>query len=351
MDSDAPVPAAHPDTEVPARQVLKMVLGYQISGVLSLVAKLNVADYLVAGPRSATDLAAATGVHPDAMLRLMRVAVSLGLFDQVEPGRFAINGLGECLRSDNHSVHGVALAAGRPAHTRPVELLYEAVTENRSVVKDALGMEIWEYWDQHPETKAAMTEHLVEVNATVGPAVREHYDLTRFRRIVDVGGNEGFFLTYLLAGSPDATGVLFDRPEVMEDARKTMAAQGLDSRVEFVGGNFLEYVPPGGDLYVLKGILHDSSNEAAHRVLTNCYEAAGPGATLIVLEGILDESPPLDPIVQLIDINMLVMVNGRERTLAEFTAILAETGWVLRRTIPLPSTGYWPFYVLEAEYQ
>src|SRR5512142_2326356 len=136
MNSDASTPAAHPDPEVPARQVLKMVLGYQISGVVSVVARLNVADHLVAGPRTAAELAAATGVHPDAMLRLLRVAVSLGLFDQVEPGRFATNPLGECLRSDNHSVHGVALAAGRPAHTRPVELLYEAVTENRSVVKD-----------------------------------------------------------------------------------------------------------------------------------------------------------------------------------------------------------------------
>jgi hypothetical protein len=331
--------------------MLKLILGYQISGVISVIAQLNVADHLVVGPLSAEDLGAATGAHPEAMLRLMRVAVSLGIFDQVGPGRFTLNRMGECLRSDNHSVYGVALTAGRIAHTRPVELLRQAITENRSVVKDALGMEIWEYWDRNPETKAVVTEHLVEVNAAVGPAMLENYDLSRFRRIVDVGGNEGFFHTYLLAGAPDATGVLFDRPEVMDGARKTMAAAGLADRVEFVGGDFLEEVPAGGDLYVLKGILHDSSNESAHRVLTNCHDAAGPGTTLILLEGILNSDPPFDPIVQLIDINMLMMVNGRERSLDEFTAILDGAGWELLRTIELPTTGYWPFYILEARYR
>lgn len=351
MESQNRSAAPHPDGEAPARQVLKMVLGYQISGVVSTIAQLNVADHLVAGPRSAAELAAVTGAHPDTLLRLMRAGVSLGLFDQVGPARFAVNELSRCLCSDTHSVHGVALAGGRPAHTRPVEHLLAAVRENRSVVKDALGMEIWEYWDANPETKAAMTEHLVEVNAAVGPAVPANYDLSRFRRIVDVGGNEGFFLSHLLRAAPEATGVLFDRPEVMDDARKTMSAHGLADRVELIGGDFLEGVPPGGDLYVLKGILHDSSNDAAARVLANCHAAASPGSTLMVLEGILEDEPPFDPIVRLIDINMLLMVNGRERTLSEFTELFDIARYDLVQTIPLPSTGYWPFHIIEGRHR
>jgi predicted O-methyltransferase YrrM len=351
VDNVASSLAEQEHEETPARQLLKLVLGFQISGVISVIAQLNVADHLNVGPRGAGDLATVTGTHPDALLRLLRTAVSLGIFDEVGPETFALNRLGECLRSDNRSVYGVALAAGRTAHTRPVELLRQAVTENRSVAKDALGMEIWEYWDKNPVTRAAVKEHLVEVNAAVGPALQQNYDLSGFRRIVDVGGNEGFFLTYLLAGAPEATGVLFDRPEVMGDARKTMAAAGLDDRVEFVGGDFLEGVPADGDLYVLKGILHDSSDESAHRVLTNCHQASRPGGTLIVLEGIRNDKPPFDPIVQLIDMNMLIMVNGRERSLAEFTSLLDGAGWDLRRTIELPTTGYWPFHVLEARYR
>jgi predicted O-methyltransferase YrrM len=335
------------DNEIAPRKVLRMVLGYQISGVVYVIARLGIADLLVDGPRSATELADSTSVHPDALLRLMRVGVSLGLFDQVAPGSFAINELSQCLRSDAHSVYGVALAGGKTAHTRPVEHLLTAVTENRSVVKDALGKENWEYWDSDPDTKAAMTEHLIEVNAAIGPAIREHYDLSRFGRIVDVGGNEGFFLAHLLAAAPNATGVLFDRPEVMDDARKTMAAQGLAGRVEFVGGSFLDGVPPGGDLYVLKGILHDSSNDAAAQILSHCHAAAAPGSTLIAVEGILSDTPPFDPIVHLIDINMLLMVNGRERTLSEFTELFDAAGYDVVRTVALPSTGYWPFHVIE----
>ena len=168
----------------------------------------------------------------------------------------------------------------------------------------------------------------------------KNYDLSRFRRVADVGGNEGFFLKYLLAGAPDATGVVFDRPEVMDGARETMAAAGLADRVEFVGGDFLEEVPAGGDLYVLKGILHDSSNASAHRVLTNCHDAAGPGTALIVLEGILSSDPPFDPIVQLIDINMLMMVNGRERSTSSPRSSTAAAGSCCApSSCPPPATG------------
>lgn len=348
MDPQTNTHAAPSADEIPPRKVLKMVLGYQISGVVYAIARLNIPDLLVDGPRSATELAKATGAHPDTMLRLMRVGVSLGLFDLVSPTTFAINPLSQCLRSDVRSVHGVALAGGKTAHTRPVEHLLTAVMENRPVVKDAIGMDIWEYYATDPDAAATMTEHLVETNAVVGPAVGEHCDLTPYRRIVDVGGNEGFFLAYLLAAAPQATGVLFDRPEVMEAARKTMAAQGLDGRVEFVGGNFLEEVPAGGDLYVLKGIMHDSSNEAAAKVLANCHAAAPPGSAIMLVEGITNDTPPFDPIVHLIDINMLLMAGGRERSLTEFTQLLDAAGYDLVRTTELGSVGYWPFHAIEA---
>jgi hypothetical protein len=347
MEEQTDVKPAAGSAEVPARQVLKLVLGYQISGVVTVIARLKLADLLVDGPQPAGELARLTGAHPDSLLRLLRCGASLGLFTDTGGDTYALNALSDCLRTDRHSVYGVAMAAGKTAHTRPVELLYEAVMDGRSVAKDALGMEIWEYWDTDPDTRAAMTEHLVEVNEAIAPAIRDGYDLSRFHRIVDVGGNEGFFLAHLLRLAPHATGVLFDRPEVMDDARRTMASMGLADRVEFVGGDFQERIPPGGDLYVLKGILHDSSNEAAARVLDSCYAAAPPGSTLLVVEGVINGDPPLDPIVQLIDINMLIMVNGRERTLPEFDELFEASGYQRVNAIPLPSAGYWPFYLLE----
>ncbi|HEY6748105.1 MAG TPA: methyltransferase [Mycobacteriales bacterium] len=347
MQTEAVRPADS-DVTVAARKLLQMVLGYQTTAIITTVTRFGVPDLLAEGPRSATELAQATGADEGAMRRLLRAAVALEVLDKTGPDQYALTDVGILLRKDLNAMHGVASAVGKSAHTRPVEFLYDAVMECRSVVKDAIGMEIWEYWDSDPDTKAAMTEHLVEVNAQLAPVVIEKYDMTRFHRIIDVGGNQGFFLAALLEAAPQATGVLFDRPEVMAEAKQTMTAAGLADRVEFVGGNFLDEVPKGGDLYLLKGIFHDWPDESVARILDNCHRAAAPDSTLLVFEGIVRSDPPYDPLVHLMDINMLLMVNGCERTYEEFAGLLNTAGYEIGDVVPLPSMGYWPFHMIEA---
>jgi SAM-dependent methyltransferase len=343
-------PAAVPP-EPPPLQVMRLGLGYQASALLATVARLGIADHLADGPKTAAEMAVLTGAHPESLLRMLRAAAAFGLCEIVDAKTFGPTALSQCLRAGPNSLQGFALGMGQPGHLRPFEHLYQGVMENRSVAKDALGMEMWEYYDAHPETRATLTAHLDEVTAMVAPLVGKHYDLSRFTRIVDVGSNEGHFLSAILQSAPKATGVLFDRPEVMDAARATMTARGLADRVEFVGGDFRESVPEGGDLYLLKGIMHDWDNGPAREILANCHRAARPDGVLLSLEGIVRDEPPLEPMVHLIDLAMLLLVGGRERTRAEFDELFGSAGWHIAQVIPLPTLMYFPYAIIEAKRQ
>lgn len=328
-----------------------MGLSYQVTALIAVAARLGIADLLTDGPKSSGELAAQTGAHPQALLRFLRACSAYGLVELAGPDKFALTPEGACLKSDARSLHGFALGMGQAAHLRPFEFLYQGIMENRSVAEEALGMPMWAYYDAHPEAMATLTEHLDEVTAELAPHVAANVDLEPYQRIVDVGGNQGHFLSAILDAAPKATGILFDRPEVMDDARETLAARGLIDRVELVGGDFLEFVPEGGDLYLIKGVLHDWDDDGASKILANCHRAAAPGSTILSLEGIVRAEPPLDQVVQLIDLSMLLLVGGRERTKAEFDALFGSVGYKISDTIALPTLGYFPYHIILAKWQ
>jgi SAM-dependent methyltransferase len=350
---EQPVLSAPTDSaaEPPPLQIMRLGLGYQATALVATFTRLGLPDHLADGPKKADELAALSGAHPVSMLRFLRAVASFGLCDIIEGHTFAPTPLSECLRSGPNSLRGFAMGMGQVGHLRPFEHLYTGVMENRPVAKDALGMEMWEYYDTHPETRATLTAHLDEVTAMVAPLVAKNFDLSRFTRIVDVGSNEGHFLAAILQAAPQASGVLFDRPEVMDAARANMDERGLSDRVEFVGGDFREEVPAGGDLYLLKGIMHDWDDEPAGKILANCHRAGQPGSTLLSLEGIVRDQPPLEPMVHLIDLAMLLLVGGRERTRAEFDALFGNAGYRIENVVPLPMLPYFPYHIIEAKRQ
>lgn len=341
-------PGGAPPPEPPQLQVMRLGLGYQTTALVYTFTKLGLADHLADGQKTSTELAKLTGAHPESLLRFLRASAAFDLCAIVDPETFASTPATDCLRSGPKSLQGFALGMGQQAHLRPFEHLYTGVMENRSVAEEALGMPMWQYYDAHPEAKATLTAHLDEVTVLVAPLVAKYFDLSRFTRIVDVGGNQGHFLSAILEAAPQATGVLFDRPEVMDDARATITARGYADRVEFVGGSFLEEVPEGGDLYLVKGIMHDWDNGPAGRVLANCHRAAAPGSTLLSLEGIVRDQPPLEQMVHLIDLAMLLLVGGRERTRTEFDQLFGGAGWTISKVVPLPMLAYFPYHIIEA---
>ena len=266
-----------------ALEVRRLIFGQVVAQVTATVARLGVADALDQGPRAAADLSTALATDPDGLTRLLRAACAVGLVAEVDPGVFGLTARGRWLRSRPPSLRDLALALAAPGHSRSVERLGDAVVSGRPVAAEALGTDLWEYFARTPEEGEAFAAAMGNVSEVVGRELPRRFDASRFARIVDVGGSRGVVLAHLLAAAPTATGVLFDRPEVVAGARAELAERGLQGRVEIVAGDFFEEVPAGGDLYLLKHIVPDWDDDHAARIPAHCRRAAAAGATLLLV--------------------------------------------------------------------
>lgn len=330
---------------------MAMATAYWASQVCGTAARLRLADHLSDGPATIPELAAVTAADPDGLSRLLRAGATVGLFTEHDDGRFSLTPLGAELTDDQAagSVRDYAIALTAPGHYLTYGRLCEAVISGQRQDGAALGTDTWAYYAGHPEEGSAFARAMGNLSADASAAVLRCWDATRFRRIVDVGGSHGVLLAGLLTAAPQATGVLFDRPEVAERARGWLADHGFAGRVDSIGGDFLDEVPAGGDLYVLKAVLHDWDDRQALRILRNVHRAAQPGTTLAIIEGPLPAQPG-PSLMHLLNLMMLAQTNGRERTIAEYTGLLEQAGYRLEQTVP--ATGYggipYPWTVIEA---
>ncbi|MEO7196282.1 MAG: methyltransferase [Pseudonocardiaceae bacterium] len=315
-------------------RLIQMIQGCQVTQIVGTVAQLDLAGQLAAEPKSSAELADATGADLDGLTRLVRAATTVGLVAETEPDRFVLTPLGACLATNTQptSLRDFAIALAAPGQWLPCGHLYDAVMTGRCTTT-TLGMEIWDYYQENPEEDATFARGVGNLTAGISTEVAACYDVTRFTRIVDIGGSQGVLLAALLEAAPQATGVLFDRPEIVTGARSMITTRGLAERVEFVGGNFFTEVPWGGDLYVLKSVLQDWDDAHALRILANCHRAARPGSTLLVVEGIVPTEPTPSPL-HLLNLFLLVQVGGRER----HQALLEAADYRLERVI-LPRPG------------
>lgn len=325
-----------------------MIQGYWVSQICGTVARLRLADQFDHGSRTVAELARVTSADPDGLGRLLRGAVTAGLFTEREDDRFELTPLGEELRIGDAvgSLGDFAIALTAPGRWLPFGRLLDAVLSGQPQARRALGTDPWDYFASHAEERRHFARAMGSISAEASAAVARQYDVSRFRCIVDVGASQGALLTGLLAAAPAATGVLFDLPEVVEGARDALSARGHADRVEVIGGDFFEEVPRGGDLYLLKSILHDWDDQRALRILRNIHRASAPGATVAVIEGLLPSRPAPSP-VHLANLMMLVAHGGRERTLEDYSDLLAKVGFRLERALPVPCPPF-PWTVIEA---
>lgn len=315
-----------------------MMMGLWVSQILATTARLGVADAIANGKTSSDDIAREAGADPSTLYRLLRAAASTGLVAETAPRTFALTPLGECLRTDTPgSLRDLVIAECAPGHWLPWGRLYDAVKGGKSVAAETLGMDVWEYYAKNHEEGLSFARGMGNLSALVSQDVARLYDTSPFKTIVDVGGSQGILLRGLLAQNKNARGILFDLPEVVADAKP-------DDRIDIVSGSFMENVPSGGDLYLLKSILHDWPDEKCATILANIHKAAPAGAKLLVVEMLLPDQPEPSP-VTFMDMNMLVMLNGRERTAADFRKLLGDAGFNVVRVIPTGGT----FSLIEAE--
>jgi hypothetical protein len=328
----------------PPAKIFGLVSGMWAAKAAAAVASLRIPDVLAHGPKSAAEVASAIGAEPAAVYRLMRGVASIGVL-AVEPGgRFALTPVGELLRSDvPGSMRSVLVAEMAPGHWRPWGDFEYSVRTGLPAAPKALGMSIWDYYAKNPEEGFQFAEAMSGISTLALQAVLAVYSFAGARKVVDVGGSHGAFLAAVLQRESSARGVLFDRPDVIEGAGATLAGAGVADRVERVAGNFFESVPSGGDTYLLKSILHDWTDDECVTILRGVRAAMAPEGRVVVVEMLISDAGPPSP-APLLDLNMLVMLTGKERTAEEFSALFARAG--LRFTGVTPTHS--PFAVIEA---
>jgi DNA-binding MarR family transcriptional regulator len=307
-----------------------MTLGIVQTQLLNVAAQLDLADHLKNEPRSAVELAAATGMDPPTLSRLLAALVRIGIFAEPTPGQFSCTPTGALLQTDAfRSMRAVALTYGGEWFTHAWPRLIDSVRTGTSVFDSTFGMKAYAYFDTHPAARAVFQEAMSGISDEECVLMREHYDFSACRLAVDVGGGQGHVLRELLQAFPSLRAVLFDLPPVIESARQ--ALQPFGDRCEFVAGDYGAGVPSGGDMYILKRILQSRTDAQAGTLLQHIRGAMVPGGRVLVAE------PDANSLYgRLLDIHMLVNFGGRLRTDAELQSLLQQNGFTPGDTI---STG------------
>jgi len=326
----------------PHVQVLQMLMGLWVAQILAATARFGAADTIARGVTSNDDIAAEAGADPETFYRLLRAAAACGILTETAPRQFALTPLGDCLRTGAPgSLKDLIIAECAPGHWLPWGQLYESIKSGRSLTSDILGMNIWDYYAKNHEEALSFARGMGNLSAMVSQDVVRLYDARPYKTIIDVGGSQGVLLRGLLAQNHEARGIIFDLPDVIDGAKHAFAN---DARIELVAGDFFSSIPSGGDLYLLKAILHDWPDDRCAQILRNIHSASKPGAKLLVVEMLLPDHPQPSP-VAFMDLNMLVMLSGRERTAAELTKMLADSGFTVTGVIPTGGT----FSLIEAD--
>jgi ubiquinone/menaquinone biosynthesis C-methylase UbiE len=336
--------ASAPGQMPPAAVLMQMMAGIKVTQLIYVAAKLGIADLLCDGPKSSDELAAAAGVHPGALYRVLRALAGIGIFHEIEGRRFDLTPMAEPLRSDiPGSVRAWAMVCGEDWHVRMWGDILYSVKTGLGAFPYAHGMGSFEYFQQHPEKGATFYQAMTNLTGQVSAAVLAAYDFSGFERIVDVGCGNGTFTTAILNAYPHLKSTLFDLPHVIDVARGVIEAEGMSDRCDFVTGDFFESVAASGDAYVLKNIVHDWDEDRAITLLKNCRKGMQPGAKILVVEMVVEPGNHPSP-AKMFDITMLVAEGGQERTEAEHRKLFEAAGFKLSRIVPTPS----PVSVIEA---
>ncbi|MBI5686949.1 MAG: methyltransferase [Verrucomicrobia bacterium] len=318
-----------------ADALLQMITGFWTSQAVLVAAKLGIADLLKDGPKPCAELARSAGVRPQALYRLLRALASVGVFREEEEGCFGLTPLGARLQT---GVPGSlrAFTLFQEYQYRAWEAVLHSLRTEETTFDKVQGQPLFPYLAAHPAVAAVFNEGMTNLTAQVAAAVVAAYDFAQFGTLVDVGGGAGILLTRILKANPALRGVLFDVPHVAENAKSRMAEAGLSDRCAIAAGDFFQAVPPRGDAYLLKWIIHDWDDERAITILKHCHSAMTERGKLLVIEAVLP--PGNAPFFhKWLDLTMLVVTGGRERTEGEYRALYEAAGFRLTRIIPTAS--------------
>ncbi len=322
-----------PSTTFPL-SLAKWLMGIPIAQSIYVLAKLGIPDLMGNDPASCSRLAETVGVNTDALNRLMRMLVSVGMISQGDGDLFVLTASGRFLQSDvPGSLRNLAVLGGESWHLQPWMDLLGSVNTGKPAFDLCHGVGFYEYLSGHPDDAALFDAAMESVAGGFSPSVSALNIREDIRVVVDLGGGKGVLLASILREHPKVRGVLVEMAGVLEGASKFLAGQGIDGRYSCVAGDFLSAVPEEGDLFLLSHVLHNWNDEQVITILRNCRRAMHSAARLLILEIVLGASS--DFYANWLDLEMLVNFGGRERTESQYRDLLELGGFRLveiRRT-------------------
>jgi len=249
------------------------------------------------------------------------------------------------------SLRVLALMRGEEVNWKPWgELLY-AVKTGESPLQKVFGLDLFEYYEKHPLSGQTFNEGMKVTTQHDIQAILDHCDFSDARTLVEIGGGLGQLLFAILAEYPDQHGILYDLPHVVKDAYALRTRFQLKNRCEIIGGEFFSAVPEGGDMYLLKRIIHDWDDERAVKILRNCHHAMKDEGGILVFETMVQDNYD-SPEGKVNDIHMMMVTpGGRERTAEEFARLFQAAGFLLTRVIPVGTGLYAGLYAIEGRRQ
>ncbi len=300
--------------------------------------KLGIADLCREGPKSVEELAQATETHALSLYRLLRCLASAAIFDEIRPRVFVNTALSEALRSDlPNSIRDQAMLDAQEWSWKTVENLEYSIRTGKSAMVDAYGMDCWEYCKERPEQAAIFGKAMANITRLAIPDLVRSYDFSTCSTLVDVGGGQGGLLRAILSAYPGIKGILFDLHQFIEQAREQIEPEIRD-RLQLVAGDYFVAVPEGGNTYLLRKVIHGCNNEDAVKLLRICRRAMKPEGKLLLIETIIQTGGGRETTLdKTMDLRLLAISGGGERTSEEFAALYEAAGFKLTQIIPAPA--------------
>lgn len=315
-------------------KMYELISGYWVACCVHAVSKLDIADKLAHGPKTLSELAKETESDEPSLYRLLRAVTSVGIFEENKDGTFQLNDFGSTLLTDvPGSVKPWALANLGEHFPAFGDLTY-GVQTGKVPFDHAHGIPVWDYYQQNPDAGVNLAKAMAGMSGAVLKAIIDAYDFTPYKTLVDVGGGNGALMFAVLEATPGSKGIIFDQPYIADLTSKAIP-EDLAQRCTTAAGSFFEEViPEGADLYMMKWTIHDWNDEESIRILKNIHHAMPKGAKLLIIDSVIpDDSQNKPHAGKLLDINIMAMTTGKERTLSEFKSLVEKSGLTFKRLI------------------
>ena len=320
-------------TEIDTKlQMLQMITGINLSQAIRVAAELEVADALAEGPLTPQELVEGTGTPPENLFRILRALASVGIFKQTGDA-FELTPLAEHLRKDNPETVWPAAVLyanelSRASHSAP-----DAVCDGVNGFQEMFDCSIWEYFQKNPDRGAIFDAMMDVFHGHETPAIAAAYDFSAWPVIVDIAGGDGHLLSTVLRQNPECRGILFDLPDVASRTGASFQDDPISERCDFVAGDFFEAIEAGGDLYMMRHIIHDWSDEKSVKILKNVRSVIPDHGRLLILEGVIE--PGNEPFsYKFLDLTMMILLGGMERSLVQYQNLFEQAGFRVSQVIP-----------------